>query len=140
MHLSTLGLRRVSLVAAVLLGTGCVLNRQASEPFDGCWAENPPTDYIVRSAANAIIGDKGAGGPRIRALAAMPLYVDSIRRHSELVTDRAICVRAWRALDPSDRRPRVAVVRIGHTYWVRLPSGLQAFDDDWRLLTNIVDL
>lgn len=141
MHLLLFGIRWRSVASvAALLAVGCVLNRQISQSFEGCWTDKPPTDYIVRAAANWIIGDSGAGGGRIRTLAAVPPNVDSIRARSELVTDPAICRRAWNALRASDRGSRVAVVQIGHTYWVRHPGGYQAFDDHFRLLTSIVDL
>jgi hypothetical protein len=128
-------------LAVTLLVSGCALNRQrASAPFEGCWVDNPPTGYIVSTAANSIIGDQGAGGPRIRSLANVPLSLDSIRAHIQLVTDPAACGRAWRALERHDRTPRIAVVQIGRTYWIRLPYGIQAFDDRFHTFTAIVDL
>ena len=140
MHLPLLGFRRLSIASVAVVLGGCVLNRHSSQPFDGCWTDNPPTDYIVRAAANSIIGDSGSGGRRIRTLSAVPLNLDSIRAHSELVTDPAICRRAWKALRLSDRGSRAAVIQIGRTYWVRYPGGYQAFDDHFRLLASIVDL
>ena len=124
----------------VVFVPGCFRTNPAPTVFGGCWEDGAPTDYIIRTAANSIIGDRGAGGPRIRALANVPLQVDSIRAHSRLVTDAAICLRLWRALDPDDRLACIAVVQIGRTYWVRLPYGYRAFDDSNRLLTAITDL
>jgi hypothetical protein len=126
--------------AAALLLAGCLHRHSPSIALAGCWTDNPPADYIIRTAANSIIGDRGAGGPRIRALAAVPLNVDSIRGHSQLVSDPAVCARVWHALDADERQSRIAIVQVGRTYWVRVPNGYRAFDDSYRLLTAIVDL
>ena len=124
----------------VILAAGCFRSNPTPIVFDGCWQDGAPTDYIITTAANSIIGDQGAGGSRIRALANVPPRVDSIRAHSRLVTDSALCLRLWRKLEPNDRMARIAVVQIGRTYWVRLPYGYRAFDESFRLLTAITDL
>jgi hypothetical protein len=127
-------------LAILALSAACTSSRPSPVAFDGCLVEGAPTGFIIRTAANSIIGDSGAGGPRIRSLAGVPLIVDSVRAHSHVVTDRAVCARLWRALHPDDREPRVAVVQIGRTYWVRTPRAIHAFDDAFRFLTAIVDL
>lgn len=108
--------------------------------FDGCSTDAAAIDDDIRTAANAIIGDRGAGGPRIRSLADVPLSIDSVRARSQVVTDRAVCARLRRALDEQDREPRLTVVRIGRIYWVRLSRVVHGFDDEFRRLTTIVDL
>jgi hypothetical protein len=125
----------------VALAGGCFRNQPTSAAFDGCWRDNPPTDYLISTAANVIIGDRGAGADRIRALAGAPLLLDSVRAHSHVVSDPAICSRLWSKLDPVNRTARLAAVQIGRTYWVRLARGSLAFDDSYRqLMIPIVDI
>jgi hypothetical protein len=128
------------LLAIAVLCAGCFFRRPESPAFDGCWNDGATTGYIVGTAANTIIGGGGARGPRIRSLAGVPLVVDSIRAHSQVVSDPAICKRFWDALESEARDSRLAVVQIGHTYWVRSRGGIRAFDDRARLLAAIVDL
>jgi len=123
-----------------VLGIACFRGAPAPIAFDGCSIDAAAVDYDIRTAANAIISDRRAGGPRIRSLAGVPLTLDSVRAHSQVVTDRAVCARLWRAIDEQDREPQLAVVRIGRTYWVRLSRAVHGFDDDFRPLTTIVDL
>ena len=127
-------------VGFAVLSAGCLWHRPVSAPFDGCGIDDATRGYIIRTAANAIIGDRGAGGPRIRALAAVPLSVDSIHARSQVVSDRAICERLWQWLEPEERQSRVVALQIGGTYWVRVPGGTHAFDDRGHRLTAIVDL
>ena len=94
----------------------------------------------MRDAANFLIARKGADADRARALAAVPLIVDSVRAHSRLINNQATCARLWLALDPQDRGAQVAVIQIGHTYWVRSVGGMRAFDDSYHLLAAFVDL
>lgn len=124
----------------VALSVACFRSGPAPVAFDGCSTDAGAINYDIRTAASAIISDRGAGGPQIRLLAGVPLSVDSVRAHSQVVTDRAICARLWRALDEQDREPRLTVVRIGRTYWVRLSRAVHGFDDEFRPLTTIVDL
>jgi len=124
----------------VALSVACFRSGPAPVAFDGCSTDTAAIGYIIRTATNSIISDRGAGGLRIRSLAGVPLTVDSVRQHSQVVTDRALCTRLWRALDKQDREPRLAVVRIGRTYWVRLSRAVHGFDDEFRRLTAIVDL
>ena len=127
----------VSAFALPVLAAGCIPARPPSVAFDGCWTDGAPTGYVIRTAANEIVGGRDA---RIRTLAGVPLVVDSVRAHSEPVTDRSVCIRLWGALDSDDRTARLAAVRIGRTFWVRLRHGVEAFDDSYHRLTSVVDL
>jgi hypothetical protein len=124
-------------LALPTISASCIPARPPSVAFDGCWTEGAPTGDIVQTAVNEIVGGRN---PRIRVVAGVPAIVDSVRAHSELIADRSICIRVWRALDPEDRTARLAVVRVGGTYWVRRPHGYEAFDGDYRALMHIVDL
>jgi len=75
----------------------------------------------------------------MRALAHVPLVLDSIRARSRVVTDQATCARLWLALDKHDRGPRIAVVQIGQTFWTRSADGMTAFDNAYRWIGGFVD-
>jgi hypothetical protein len=130
--------RSVIALGASLLGA-CGLLHVAHPPSDACWTIGPPTSYIIRDAANALIAMKGPNWDRMRVLAAVPLVVDSIRAHSRVLTDQATCARLWSALDPHERGPHIAVVQIGQTYWARSADGMNAFDNTYRWVAGFVD-
>jgi hypothetical protein len=125
---------------AIAVGIACVINRPTPVAFNGCSVDAAAVDYVIRTAANVIIGNRGADGQRIRSLANVPLAVDSVRARSRVVTDRAVCGQLWRALDSEERHTQVTVVQIGSTYWVRLPRAIHAFDGAFRWLIAVVDL
>jgi len=129
--------------SAIALGTSlllaCGLVHAAHPPADASWTTGAPTSYVLRDAANALIGMKGPNWDRMRTLAAVPLVVDSIRAHSRVLTDQATCARLWLALDRSSRGAHVAVVQVGQTYWVRSAAGMTAFDDRYRWVGSFVD-
>lgn len=127
-------------VGLVALSAGCFVRPSASVVFEGCGSDDATRGYVLGTAANAVIGDHGSGGDRIRSLADVPLRVDSIRARSRVVSDYSVCERLWHSLDPEDRQARVIAVQIGRTYWIRVPGGTQAFDDRGKRLTAIVDL
>ena len=119
------------------LASGCFHRRPTSPVFEGCSTDAAPLGYIVRTAANAIISNQGG---RVQSVASVPLAFDSIRARAQTVDDRSLCERFWRTLEPEQREPRLGVVHIGRTYWVRLRGGVQAFDESGRLLLALVDL
>lgn len=129
-----------SFALTVVTAAGCALHHSPRPPSDACWLANPPTDYIVRDAANFLIARKGTDADRARTLAAAPLIIDSVRAHSRLIDNQATCARLWLALDPQDRGAQVAVIQIGRTYWVRSAGGMRAFDDSYHLLAAFADL
>jgi hypothetical protein len=131
---------RLSRSALVLLAlfVGCALHHTRA-PADACWTSDAPIDYIIRPAANVLIAAKGPTWDRMRALASVPLVLDSIRAHSRVVTDQGTCARLWLALDKHDRGPRIAVVQIGQTFWTRSADGMTAFDNAYRWVAGFVD-
>jgi hypothetical protein len=134
-------IRRSSAIALVLSAVlGCALHHPVHAPPDVCWTSGAPTDYIVRDAANALIGSKGPTWDRMRALAAVPLVVDSIRARSRVLSEQTTCARLWLALDRDDRGARIAVVQIGETYWVRSGDGMRAFDNKFHQVAAFADL
>jgi hypothetical protein len=132
--------RRARVVFLGALISGCLLHRPVDPPADACLTNGAPTDYIVRDAANALIASKGQTWDRMRVLAAVPLVVDSIRAHSRVLTDQAVCAKLWLRLDSQDRGAHIAVVQIGQTYWARSTNGMSAFDDKFRQVAAFVDL
>jgi hypothetical protein len=76
----------------------------------------------------------------MRALAAVPLVVDSIRARSRVLSEQTTCARLWLALDRDDRGARIAVVQIGETYWVRSGDGMRAFDNKFHQVAAFADL